>query len=100
MTRRLRTQLFAAIIRRPVSFFDQTEVGQLTSRLQVRHQTLTLSYRWSQGVTRAIRISGSHAVNSHHLLLHSGSFHTSGGRMCAACKHTLMFLIKVELQGK
>lgn len=35
MTRRLRTQLFAAIIKRPVSFFDSTEVGQLTSRLQV-----------------------------------------------------------------
>ncbi|MEW5305275.1 MAG: hypothetical protein WDW36_007827 [Sanguina aurantia] len=43
MTRRLRTQLFAAIIRRPVSFFDQTEVGQLTSRLQADCQAMSKS---------------------------------------------------------
>ncbi|KAJ9505602.1 hypothetical protein QJQ45_026514 [Haematococcus lacustris] len=41
MTKRLRSQLFAALVRRETGFFDATETGTLTSRLQADCQAMT-----------------------------------------------------------
>jgi ABC-type multidrug transport system fused ATPase/permease subunit len=36
-----RTQLFGALIRRDIAFFDKTDTGTLTSRLQADCQAMT-----------------------------------------------------------
>jgi len=41
MTMRLRSQLFEALVRRETAFFDENEVGALTSRLQSDCQAIT-----------------------------------------------------------
>ncbi len=62
IVRRVRTQLFAAILRREMSFFDEQQTGALLSRLTSDCSTLasdlTWVFRWSlEAVVRASGIS-------------------------------------------